>query len=87
MIPHQNESYASPDESDLSWDDDSSSEESLNEEEEEDYDPRGAKSDDDAHKCCHWSTRKEVSADQIQLESEIPEYGTHIFVFATPGQT
>ena len=71
----------------MSWDDDSSSEEgSLNEEEEEDYDSRGAESDDDAQRCCHWSTRKEVPADQIQLESDISEYGTHIFVFATPGQ-
>ena len=65
------ESYIFSDESDLSWDDDSSSEESLLEE----YDPRGAESDDDANKCCHWSTSKEVPADQIQLEAGIPVYG------------
>ena len=70
------ESYVSSDESDLSWDDDSSSEESLLEEEdEEEYDPRGAESDDDANECYHWSTSKEVPADQIQLEAGIPVYG------------
>ena len=70
------ESYVSSDESDLSWDDDSSSEESLLEEEdEEEYDPCGAESDDDANECCHWSTSKEVPADQIQLEAGIPVYG------------
>ena len=70
------EKYASSDESDFSWDDDSSSSESsLDEEEEEEFDPRGAESDDGAHGCCHRSTRKEVPADQIQLEADIPEYG------------
>ena len=60
----------------MSWDHDSSSEESLLEEEdEEEYDPRGAESDDDANECCHWSTSKEVPADQIQLEAGIPVYG------------
>ena len=69
-------SYVSSDESDLSWDDDSSSEESLFEEEdEEEYGPRGAESDDDANECCHWSTSKEVPADQTQLEAGIPVYG------------
>ena len=66
------EGYVSSDESDLSLDDDSTSEESLLEEE---YDPRGAESDDDANECCHWSTSKEVPADQIQLEAGIPVYG------------
>ena len=70
------ESYVSSDESDLSWDDDSGSEESLFEEEdEEEHDPHGAESDDDANECCHWSTSKEVPADQIQLEAGIPVYG------------
>ena len=70
------ESSVSSDESDLSWDDDSSSEESLLEEEdEEEYDPRGAEGDDDANECCHWSTSKEVPADQIQIEAGIPVYG------------